>query len=575
MTITEPARVALGRQTRHRAQSADDPVQTAILRSGLDAAGNEMKASMRRSAFSPIIYDALDFACALYDTDVRLLAQGQTLPIFQGTLSFCVDAAIEAIGLDGFRPGDVVVNTDGYSMGTHGQDVTIVVPGFVDGELLGFACIKAHHMDIAGIAVFATDTTDVWQEGTIYPSVRLYRGGERDSDLWRLMLANTRLPASFAGDLSAQIGAARIGLQSFERVVQRFGVDRFRDLVEYLFDTSESRMRDLIAELPNGRWTEHAVADDNGVTDASIPYSVDVEIDGEKLIIDLRSSPPLQEGPVNCPIGTVVSTVRCAAMSLLGGQETANEGFFRPIEILTTPGTMFHAEAPAPMILYSWITENLVDMIHRVVARHQPERVTAQFGTDVAAILVWGTDEDGNFWADGQDFIGGQGASIAYGDGASPLMLIADSGIRTTPCEVWESRNPMLVERFELIPDTGGPGEFRGGNGVRYRLRALKEFTTTIAFERTKSPVLGINGGGDGTPSSITITYPDGRVDQHTKASQITIPADAVLDLVTGGGGGCGEPRNRAPEAVLADLAAGYVTAEHVRRWYPHVEVIE
>ena len=204
--------------------AAVDPVTASIIRHGLDAAADQMLVTLKRTAFSPIIYDVLDGGGALYDRHFRMLSQIQTLPMFTGSLGFCVQSAFEHYATrEGLQDGDVIVVNDPYLTGTHQWDVAVVVPGFLDGELVGYAAIKAHQLDVGALAPFVSNSTDLFQEGTIYPGVKLFKAGRRDDDLYRTILSNTRLPESAAGDLSAQAGACRAGLRALVELIGRYG----------------------------------------------------------------------------------------------------------------------------------------------------------------------------------------------------------------------------------------------------------------------------------------------------------------------------------------------------------------
>ena len=361
-----------------------------------------MGVALRRTAFSPMIYDTRDYAGALYDRDVRLLAQMRCLPTFVGTLNFIVEGAIEKLGREGkMRPGDVVVSSYGYDTGSHSLDVGIVVPAFLDDELVGYVVNKAHNLDLGAKAMFTTDSTDIWQEGTIYPSVRLYKEGERDEDLWRTMLANTRLPDALAGDINAQVGACQVGLQAFLRVLRRYGAETVWTAADRIFDSSEDAMRRVINEIPDGSYTAAGAADNDGISDELVPYEITVEVEGGDMVVDLSAAPDQTEGPINAPLPTTVACVRCAVMAIAGIGEGANEGHFRPIEIRTRPGSIFHALPPAPVFMFAWPLISAIDHIHRSLAEVLPEWIPAQTGCDVGAFLTWGRHEDGSFWGDG------------------------------------------------------------------------------------------------------------------------------------------------------------------------------
>ena len=554
-----------------RQDSSLDAVTSQLIKNGLEAAAEQMGVALRRTAFSPMIYDTRDYAGALYDRDVRLLAQMRCLPTFVGTLNFIIEGALEKLGgPEALRPGDVVVSSYGYDTGSHSLDVGIFVPAFLEGELVGYVVNKAHNLDLGAKAMFTTDSTDIWQEGTIYPSVRLYKGGELDEDLWRTMLANSRLPDALAGDINAQIGACEVGLQAFLRVLRRHGAETVWAAADTLFDVSEQAMRRVVAGLPDGTYTASGAADNDGITDDVVPYEISVEVNGDQMTVDLTRAPDQTAGPINAPLATTVACVRCAVMAIAGVGEGANEGHFRPIEIKTRPGSIFHALPPAPVFMFAWPLISAIDHIHRSLADVAADRIPAQTGCDVGAFLTWGTRDDGSFWGDGTNHAGGQGAALAYGDGGGPMMHISCSGTRNNCIEVWEARTPFLTERVEFAQDSGGAGRHRGGPGLDIHYRALRDLYVTFPWERVKTAPFGLFDGGDARRNSVIVEFPDGTVQSFTKASAVFIPAGSLVRLETGGGGGVGDPSERAPESVRADVRAGYISLEAAQRDYPH-----
>jgi N-methylhydantoinase B len=550
--------------------SRADPITTEVIRHGLLAAAEHMKLSLRRTAFSPVIYEMLDFACALFDRDVRLLAQAEALPIFLGTLGFCVESTVRAVGgPERLVPGDVLFSTYGYDIGSHQQDAAVVVPAFVEGELVGYAAVKGHHLDIGAKDPYCTDTTDIFQEGAIFPGVKIYAGGELQSDMYRTLLANSRLPRFLAGDLSAEIGAARVGLEGLYRLIRRHGREELGRAVEAMFGHGEAVVRQTLAGIPAGVYRGQGLMDNNGVGSEAIPFEVGVEVGGGEIVIDYRGSPPEQPGPINCPLATTVSASRIAVMALLGGGELANEGHFRPVRVLTTRGTMFDPRPPAPVFLFGRPAFQAIDAIHRALAPVLPEVVAAGSGGDICPYMIWGRDAAGELWVTGADHTVGQGAT-AGGDAGAPLMHIGGSGERNTPAEVWETRYPFLVEKLELAPDSGGAGRHRGGLGIDIHYRALAEVFVTCNLERTKLAPWGLFGGGPARANSWRVRYPDGELREYTKVTGLRLPPGAVVELSTGGGGGYGDPAERAPEAVAEDIREGYVTEPAARDDYPH-----
>ncbi len=445
-----------------------DPVTTEVIRHGLNSAAEQMKRALVRTAFSPVIYEVLDFAVAIYDRQVRLLAQAPSLPLFMGTMSFCVEAAVAAVGgEEALEPGDIVLYNYPYGTGSHPQDAAVVMPVFLrDEELIGYATIKGHWLDIGGKEPYSTDTVDVFQEGTIFPGVKLYSRGRLVRDIYRMALANSRVPKMVAGDINAEVVGVRTAASALLRLVERHGLETFQTSVERMFDHGEAVVRSYFERLPDGRYVGEGMMDNNGLDDDPVPFEVVLEIDGSTVRVDYSRAPDAQPGPINCPIASTVSASRIAITMLAGGGEAPNEGHFRPIEVVARPGSMFHPNPPSPCFLYGWPAMQAMEVIYDAVSKAMPTAVPACSGGDICALVWWGVREQtGEPWADGSPHPVGQGASV-HGDGAHSLIHHAEAATRFSPTEVWESKNPWLLEKVELAPDSGGAGTHRGGLGL-------------------------------------------------------------------------------------------------------------
>lgn len=551
------------------AQAADS-IATEVLRYGLIGLAEEMTVVLQRTAFSPIIYDRMDFACALYDSRCQLLAQGRSMPLFLGTLDAAVNAALEAYpGARGLEPGDVVFMTSGYHHGTHNNDATMVAPAFVEGAVAGFAVVKAHYADIGAKDPFSIDSIDVFQEGTLFPPVKMYRRGELDSDLYRTLLANSRTPTAVAGDLEAQVGAARSGAEGLARTVARLGAGRFEELTGAIHAHGERLLRDFYARVPDGVYSAQGALDNNGVSDVEIPFTVQIEIAGGRLIVSMPDAPPEQPGPANSPRPLVVGAARFALVAPTLEGLPINEGCFRPIDVLTIPGTIFEPRIPAPIMLYSAPANQLIDTIHRALASAAAELLPAGSAGDFCGMTWSGRREkDRSYWtfSAGQSNVG-QGADWE-GDGASALSIPVVAGVRTAPVEVLELRYPVRFEKRELAADSGGVGRFRGGLGIDVDIRTLEPTELIGRFERTKHPSWGLEGGFSGRPNQLAVHLPDGSVIARGRF-RAAVPPDTVVQIRTGGGGGYGDPAERDLAAIQADLLAGYVSEPAAREAYP------
>ena len=549
--------------------TAADPITTELIRNALRAAANQIRLAVIRSAFSPTIYESQDFSCGVFDADGRLIGQDDGPPSFLGIMGESVRAATAANGgKEGLAAGDVIMSTWAYEIGSHSQDVTLTIPAFHDDALIGFVAIKGHVIDIAQKdAALSVDTTDIWQEGTIYPDVRVYRGGVRNDDLWRTFLANSRVPDVLAGDFNSFIGAAKLGVDTLVGIVEKYSLQSYLGAIELMFDAGERVARERIAAAPDGRYVSRAYVEGFDAENA-VEFDVVVEISGDRLVVDYTDAPAQLATPFNSPGGMVHSNAKAAVASVLGGGESANEGFTRAIEVRTTPGTIMHATPPAPVALYLFLMDP-IEAVYRALAQALPDRVSAPVGAPVQFMFAYGMAADGSFWGSMFSFVGGQGATPTA-DGASPLLQVAAGGIRAASVEVFEARAPIVVERKEVAPDSGGAGRHRGYPGTDYVLRALQPLMASILIDGTvHSPGQGLHGGTDGRPNGAGVRRVDGSVEQHSKVAGLFLMPEDRIEVRSGGGGGYGAPADRTPEDVRDDLEHEVITEAVARTLYP------
>lgn len=413
---------------------------------------------------------------------------------------------------------------------------------------------------------YSTDTVDVFQEGTIFPGVKLCRAGVIVDDIMRMVSANSRVPQLVAGDLQAEIVGVRTGAAALTELIEKYGEDVFWPSVARMFAHGESVVRSYFSEIPDGVYTASGELDDNGVETDGIPFEISLTVDGSHVTVDFSRSPGMQAGPVNCPLPGTIAAARVAVMMLAGGGEAPNEGHFAAVDVITRPGTMFHPESPAPCFLYGWPAIQAIEVIFRAIADARPKGVPAGSGGCVCSLVWWGErEETGEPWADGAPYPIGLGAH-PDGDGGSALMHIAQTAARTSPAEVFEARYPLRI----VQSDFGGPGRHRGGLGLDMDFLALEDCLLTSVFERTKNAPWGLKGGFEARPNASTLRLPDGTLQTLGKKTRVKVPRGATLEIRTGGGGGHGSPSERGPQAVLADVRDGYISDAAARRDYPH-----
>ncbi len=554
-----------------------NPITTEIIRRALNSAARQMARATVRTAFSVPVYEGLDFAAVLYDRHLRLLAQAPTSPLFMGTMSFCIEAAVAAVGGEAkLNPGDVLVYNKPYGTGSHAQDCAVIMPIFQpDGSLLGYAGNKAHWTDIAAQSIYCTNTTDVFQEGLVIPGVKLVSKGEWNEDLHRLILANSRAPSLINGDLNAQIASCHVGARELLRIVERVGAQDFAHCVERMIAHGEAIVRRFLETIPDGRYTATCHMDDNGIDDDPIRFDIAVEIAGSNVTVDFSQCPDAQRGPINCPLPTTVSGARVALAMLAGGtgnaHEIPNEGHFRPLSIITRPGSMFHPREPAPCFLYGWPIMSAMEGIYEALGAASPTLSPAGSAADLCGVLVYGLNADGEIFAIASPMPVGQGGHH-LGDGHT-LMVSALAQSTLTGAEIQEAKSPVLFEKWEFTPDSAGPGRHRGGHGWEFRYKVLQDITLISVVERTRTPGYAQRGGLSGKPNRFRIEFPSGEVRELRKITDLKAPAGTRIHVWCGGGGGYGDPAQRDVQAVRRDVRDGVVSAEGARRHYPQADI--
>ncbi len=546
-----------------------DPILVEIIRNSLNSAAEQMKRSLIRTAFSPIIYEVLDFASAIYDKNFCMLSQSPSLPGFMGTLSFCVEASVKEVGgEENLNEGDIILYNNPYGSGSHSQDAAIVMPVFINkNKLIGYTAIKAHWLDTGGKEPYSTDTVDVFQEGTIYPGLKLYKKGKLVEDVYKLIVANSRVPKAIIGDLNAQLNGVKAGARALQRIVNKYGFETFEQSVIKIYEYGEKLVRKTISKIPDGEYSGWGQMDSNGVDEGVVKFKIKINVNGSDLELDFSEAPVQQNGPINCPLPSTVSKARVAFSMMAGNGEQPNEGFFRPLVIKTKQGTMFDPVSPAPCFLNGWAGLQVIEIIYKILSEKIPNVFPASSGGCLAAAVWWGKRENNNEpWADGSPHPIGQGA-FNGGDGITS-MHHNSAGTRISPTEIWESRNPWLVNKIELAKDSCGAGKYRGGLGLNLEFEMLEETYVTTVVERTNFPPWGVNNGKAARPNNVIL---------NTKNDKLNVPKKTGLKLnkgesiifKTGGGGGYGDPIERSNKKILNDLKQEYISKEYVEKHYP------
>lgn len=549
-----------------------DLITLEVIRNSLKANLDEIELTLCRTAHSSTIYEVRDMCAGWVDVEGNLIAQGRYgLPIFIGDLGLSIRRGVEVIGLDGFREGDIVVTNHAASCGHHLNNVVVYCPVFFEGDLIGFTVTRAHWADVGGKAVgsWATDSTEIFQEGIQFDNLRIMRAGEWNAEVARTIEANVRFPAQNIGDLRAQISACRLGERRLTEMAARYGIGTIRAAIARIWDQSEARARRVIGEIPDGTYTASSFMDNDGVVlDEPLNIEVAVTVAGDAMTIDLTGTHEQAVGPLNCGVSGAISASRVAFKAVTSPETTADEGAFRALTLVVPPGTFVSAQSPAPLAQWSTMLPTLIETVLTALAPAIPDKIpAAHMGDPTACFISRPSTPERPGFVHADPFPGGWGAR-PHGDGPVTLKSYQHGDTPKISAELEESKYPFRVLRYELRQDSGGPGRWRGGPGIDRTFEFLEDLQVTTSLERSKCPPWGLFGGHPGGAPVATLEYPDGRVERFHKATAKPVPRGSRLTISTAGGGGYGPPEEREPERVLRDVRAGYVSGDQARDVY-------
>lgn len=549
-----------------------DPATVEVVRHGLIAAAGEMMINVKHAAYSPSIHEVQDVCVGLLDNDADILACAPGLPMFLADIGEVVRDGFELLGRDAFQPGDVYMSNDPFTIGTHVNNIATYSPIFVDGERVGFAVVRGHMVDMGGTVPGSRSSrlTEIFQEGLRVRQLQLYAKGEPVAAMHRLIADNTRMPEAVLGDLRAQVAACRTGERRIAAMVKKYGLAAYKDACELVLDHGERLARAAVKAIPDGRYSAEAFLDDDGIaTDVRVPIRVSVEVAGDRMTIDFSDFADQTEGSINTGPAGAVAIARHAFKCLTTPHEAPNEGHFRPLTVVAPLGKVVSARPPAACGWWSRTTSTSIDCILRAVSDAIPEAIPAAHFGDIPMCLINGYDLNGRRFVFFEPVPGGHGGRPTE-DGVSATVCFHEGDTPDVPVEIQEAILPVLVEESALDQDSAGPGLHRGGLGYRRSFRLLStRASMQLNVDRHWCPPWGLRGGLEARPNSAYIEAPaGGKRELVLKRDGIRLEAGARVILAGGGGGGWGDPLERAPEAVLRDVVAGYVSAEAAERDY-------
>ncbi len=545
-----------------------DPVTLAVIQSGLQQVCNEMDLAFVRSAFSPVIAEALDRSDGIYHRDDgALIAQGELgLPVFVGTMQYSTQAVI-ARAKD-LHPGDIYILNDPYLGGTHLMDVKFVKPFFYQGALWCWLANTGHWPDTGGMVPggFSASATEVEQEGLRLPPVKLFKQGQLDDEILSIILSNIRIADQRIGDIQAQAAALAVGELRLTAMLDRYGAGTIDAAVIELRARAAQQMRAKIATIPDGRYTAQAMVDSDGVVNAPLTINMAITKSGERLVFDMSGSSPPCKGPMNSVIATTRSSIYLAIKHIFP-DVPINAGTFEPLDIIDPEGTFLYARYPRPVSgCAAEVSQRIAEAVFAALAKAMPSTMFASPAGTSGNLGIGGTDP-----LTGRAYVmyvisGGGYGGYAGGDGISNgCSTIGIS--KTTPVEILEQRYPVLFERYAIHEGSAGEGQWRGGFGVHYAIRLLRgTANASMVMDHGLSGPQGMLGGGPGAPNSVSVHYLNktSYTPPHlSKDQDIALNPGDVIEVKTPGGGGYGPITARAATALASDLARDYQLKQH------------
>jgi N-methylhydantoinase B len=558
-------------RNRRNAKRATDPVVTEIVRNGVIAVTEEMKTNLMRTAYNIIIYEALDFTTGLFTPEGETISIGIGLPMFIRGMSETVKAKIKHFGRDNIKPGDIYVTNDSYLTGSHLNHVTLTLPIFHQNTLVGFSCCMAHWLDIGGM--LGGMSTDIFAEGLQIPIMKLHDRSVVNETLVDIIRQNVRLPSRAMGDLRAQVTAVKTGERRFLQLIDRYGREAVLGAVAAIMDHAEAMARARTRTIPDGVYEAESYMDDDGIeVGKPVPIRVRVVVKGDEMTVDLTNVSKQVRGFYNSGVTTGYACAQVAYKCLTSPTDyPINDGSFRSLKVIVPPGRIVSATRPAPMRWWMTYPMTIVDTLFKALAPVIPDRVIAGHHADLLVASLHGINpKTAEFFIANFGPLGGGWGAKRSEDGVSATVCINDGDTHNSPNEQAEAKFPLVVERYALVPDSGGAGRRRGGLGVERVVRARIPMTMNTQVERAHCRPWGLDGGLEGTGNQVALRQSGQWKTDFPNAKVLVAPlkSDDAFLIRGGGGGGYGDPLERAVKEVADDVRQGYVSIKAAAELY-------
>jgi N-methylhydantoinase B len=547
-----------------------NPVTFQILRARLSGVVQEMQFSLFRTGFSTIIRESQDASCALLDPSGRVIAQHVVLPLHIGAFPACTAAVLRDFGSE-MKEGDAFLINHTYEGGSpHAPDFFLICPIFMDGQMLGFAASMAHKGDIGGPVPgsCSAQATEIYNEGLHLPAVRYQEDFTTVRDIERIIAANSRTPEVVLGDTRGQLGSVRLGERRLQEIARKHGVAELMNYFTDVLTVSEERVRSALREWPDSEQSAERFVDDDGIDlNHSFRVHVVVRKEDDRISFDFRGSDDQTRGPANIRPPLLRAACAYTLVSLLGTDTPVNSGLLDALDIQTRPGSVVDPHFPAAVNTYNPTVHAVVDAVFEAMSGIVPGRGRADGCASRSFVMSGGREAGTRKYVQYEIFGGGTGALIDR-DGVSGSSVNHTNG-KIAPIEIVESEYPTRITRCELIADSGGAGEFRGGLGILREYEVLEPARFSLRSTRHKVAPLGVGLGGPGRIGRLTVNPgTDRERTLPSRYSDLPLQPGDTFRLETPGGGGYGNALHRDPQLVLNDVISRYVTVAAAEEQY-------
>ena len=557
-----------------------DSFSLAVIQNSLIGIARDMKIMTMRTAYTQLWKEQGDLSCCIMDAQGEIIAQDPNgFPIHVTTMPLQLQGLIERIGIDNLFPGDVLITNDPFLGGTHLPDVLIARPLFYLDNLYAFACNRGHWADIGGMGPgsYSPATSEIYQEGILIPPVKLFEKGKQNTSIFEMILSNIRNRKIGLGDLRSQYASCELAQRRCEELIKKYDISLINDSMREIIKRSENMTRDKISNFPDGRYSARDCLDGDGLTEETIWVEVVIEIKGSNIEIDLSNSSKQSSGAMNCSYSASASAVQYAIKSITDPENPPNAGSYKPIKVKTKTGTLVDAQFPCSIVGFGEVCYRVFDATMKALSTAIGDKAIASGSGSTGTVVISGFHKGqyGEKYFSSIELSSGAYGARANSDGINAIRY-GPGNAGHIPIEADEMENPIFFEAYEIVPDTGGAGQHRGGNAFIRKFRVDAERSKIcICADRHMTAPPGLFGGQSGSKAIYKLQDLNKKNAFKllpSKTPYIELEKNTSVSLQSAGGGGFGDPMAREKSKVIEDLKNGYITEECAKKYYSFIK---